>query len=732
MNREDRVAEVNRLHKQAMEAADTALTHRLKRDIGLANEFFTKALNLERKAAELLTHEKDAEPSRSILFRSAAALAFQCRNYRIVEKMAAAGLSGEPPEDIAEELQDFLDNPAFHRHLDTPSINLGPLNSMATEIIENLNRSSLLKAFKRLKKDTKGFSALLVRDPVDYIDFESNLNESLDSLISEITKNRYNPQRPFLHASPKNKGINRPTVVFDVIDAIVYRFCIEQIEDVLFEKARQKNIRGGIKITPNRLPGGEEFYEKWFKDWTDHLNGILESLKDKKFLVNTDIASYFENINILVLKDLVRSDVKEKKGVMNLLFYFLENIRFRFDYEVNTFTGLPQEDIDCSRILAYYFLHPHDNAMRKFCGENDGEFYRFVDDMSIAVNSEVIGRKALKCITESLRRLNLVSSIEKTSIVDRKTAKQQLFFSENARISKIEEELLRRIATEQDTAGDVKKIKTYYHSLIRLGKDKFKNWIKILKRFYTLAAYTKSTMLFPEFQNHLIDYPILFTGTNTKICKYLIRVQKENGFNVVIKRLIAYLYSQENLYPAVETSLLELLLVIDPSSFSAGVTKTLKSLCEDVLFKKNGYRPLSDYARGLSCLLYYRYNRADVDQVADHYIRSNEDSRLLRKYLIFVSLVASDTKSRHKCLSKARREQDQSINRLVTLIDNIDEYKKLPAFKRYLKEKSVYYIYNRNQKVEIVEKYTSVRSQILNEIVTNYSIPSEAKEEAVK
>ena len=45
-----------------------------------------------------------------------------------------------------------------------------------------------------------------------------------------------------------------------------------------------------------------------------HQKDLKECLQHKNYLVSTDIASYFENINLLVLKDLLRSDVIGKKG----------------------------------------------------------------------------------------------------------------------------------------------------------------------------------------------------------------------------------------------------------------------------------------------------------------------------------------------------------------------------------------------------------------------------------
>ncbi len=112
-----------------------------------------------------------------------------------------------------------------------------------SQAVEELTKKNLAIAFKRLKKDTKGFKTLIVRDPLDYIDFIVNLDENLDSIVYEIKNNLYHPQKPFLLLSAKSKGINRPTVVFDIKDALMYRFCIEQIEDEIIKKTRQKQSR---------------------------------------------------------------------------------------------------------------------------------------------------------------------------------------------------------------------------------------------------------------------------------------------------------------------------------------------------------------------------------------------------------------------------------------------------------------------------------------------------------
>jgi len=586
--------------------------------------------------------------------------------------------------------------------------------------MEAINKENFRKAFKRLKNATKGFSNLIVRDPLDYIDFEIELNQNINSIIYEIQSGKYKPNYPYEHLTAKNKGINRPTVILDIKDALIYRFLIEQIEDELIKKTRRiKNIRGGIKITANENPNSDEdYYEKWFKDWKEHQDSLKESLKRKKYLVTTDVASYFENINILVLKDAIRSDIEGKKTIINLLFYLLENIHTRFRYEVNNYTGLPQEDIDCSRVLAYYFLHPHDEDMAEFCKKEDAEYYRFVDDMSITVNDEVTGRKALKIITESLRKLNLVSSIEKTSIFESSEAEKELFFEENDKLSFLEKRIIEKFKKGKNIDSEILEIKNYYTTLKENQRDTRKNWIKVLKRFFTISMYVKTDFLMKEFHNQIIEYPILFS--NIKIGKYLIRIRNCSNFNNITKKIIEYLRSDENLYPAIESNLIETILLIPTECFNNTIKKKIIELGNEILFRKNNYLPLSNYSRALSCLLIYKFNNQNIDKVAKHYISSQEDDFLVRKYLFFVSLTASNSNIRQKVLNKAKKDHDCSIQRLVNLVENINKYKNDQLFKKYLKSDEIYIYYNQDEKYEIKEKYYNIRSLILKQLIDIY------------
>lgn len=112
------------LHKKALEIVDVAFINNFNGNEDIAIAKFKEALDFEKKAAFLAKQENIGEPSESILFRSAAAIALNAKEFRIAEKLVAFGLSGDPPFEIAEELRNLLEDIHFNRHLNLQGINL--------------------------------------------------------------------------------------------------------------------------------------------------------------------------------------------------------------------------------------------------------------------------------------------------------------------------------------------------------------------------------------------------------------------------------------------------------------------------------------------------------------------------------------------------------------------------------------------------------------------------------
>lgn len=110
------------LHTEAMNFAEEAFILKRKGSVSEADELFKKALFLEQQAAEQLSLSEASEPSRSILYRSAASLAFNTKEYDLSERLIAMGLSGYPPNDIKEELKILYEDVNFLRHLKSKGI----------------------------------------------------------------------------------------------------------------------------------------------------------------------------------------------------------------------------------------------------------------------------------------------------------------------------------------------------------------------------------------------------------------------------------------------------------------------------------------------------------------------------------------------------------------------------------------------------------------------------------
>lgn len=113
---------VNDLHPKAMDLADEAFRQRRKGQDEQAKLLFLQALELEQEAAFLLPLNQGAEPSRSILYRSAASLAYNAEDYGAAERLIAHGLSGFPPNEIREELKNLYEDINFKRHLQAQGV----------------------------------------------------------------------------------------------------------------------------------------------------------------------------------------------------------------------------------------------------------------------------------------------------------------------------------------------------------------------------------------------------------------------------------------------------------------------------------------------------------------------------------------------------------------------------------------------------------------------------------
>ena len=594
---------------------------------------------------------------------------------------------------------------------------------LIAEDIEGLDVAMLKKAFKRYKSDTAKFRNKNVRDPIDHLDFELNLTNELVELRNKLERGEYHPQRPLIHYSPKKNGISRPTVSLHIEDSIVYRFCVESIDKELIEITRQKNIRGGVMASPVAEPEDGEYYEKWFEDWLAHNKAVREALGRNNYIATSDVSSYFDNVDVEVLIDMLREAVKDKRNLISLLSLFLHGIKLRYTYATRLNTGLVQDDSDSSRILAYFYLHPHDIRMINFSKDKKGHFFRYVDDMNVVVSSETDAKLALKTLTDSLRKLGLTASIEKTSITEASRASIEMLYKENEEIQEIQNQIDDRLRKGGQTKLLKKSLENLYKEFKDRGLDKEGTWIKLLRRFYTLATYLRADFLFDETANHLINYPSL--AANGKLHRYFIANQLSPKFASAVSDIVAYCDTEENLYPQVETELLELLCDLDVSNFPM----PLHVLVEDLayrMFKENwtGNKPcLSEFSRGICAYVLFNCNPSMATEIAKQYLTTHEQSEYVKKCWALVGLTSSDANVRKLLIKKLRAETSTELKRLSFMITNLNQLRKTPLLKKY-KNANMFFLWSNqwedaegkhNKKIEL--PHVAIRARLIRGIL---------------
>ncbi len=103
------MTQIDVLHTQAMDLAENAFLAQRKGDNTTFVHLSKEAFLLEKAAAMLLQSNLDAEPSRSILFKSAAFLAFDAQEYQACRDMITYTLLGKPDDIIKTEMNQLFE-----------------------------------------------------------------------------------------------------------------------------------------------------------------------------------------------------------------------------------------------------------------------------------------------------------------------------------------------------------------------------------------------------------------------------------------------------------------------------------------------------------------------------------------------------------------------------------------------------------------------------------------------
>lgn len=283
----------------------------------------------------------------------------------------------------------------------------------------------------------------------------------IDEIYHKVNTGHYHPMRPIgIYSIPKHNLVPRFIPVLTATDNLLYHYLIKEIEDsLLASKPKSVKTYGAYRVltTAKKKDNDRRKYDfididdislgkytvsySWYPSWgefNETVKNYFDRNKKKTVFVKTDIANFYDNIDLRLLENKVRSCLDDSKlSVVNILFKLLQGVN-SFSYKYNyQGKGLPQDETsDCSRLLANYFLYDFDSEFNAICKKLDCTFIRYCDDMIIMCNDKISAEKVIHACAEVLNKSALSLNSSKTKIFDSRTKFEKYWmFDEHKKMS---------------------------------------------------------------------------------------------------------------------------------------------------------------------------------------------------------------------------------------------------------------------------------------------------------
>jgi group II intron reverse transcriptase/maturase len=252
-------------------------------------------------------------------------------------------------------------------------------------------------------------------DGITMKDFDKTLETQLQSLVVDLKAQRFEPSPVRRVYIPKAHGKVRPLGILAIRDRIVQE-AVRMILEPIYEADFSQYSYG---FRPNRCT-------------MDAIRCITNFTKEHiKFfwIIEGDLASYFDTINHRKLLKLLRHRIKDD-ALLTLIWKFLRAGVMEKKLFRETYTGTPQGGI-LSPLLANVYLHPLDKYMTRYTGLSPWEkqqrrrkgqanyvYARYCDDFVVLCNGTKEQAEALRqeLATYLHSALKLTLSRDKTKV----------------------------------------------------------------------------------------------------------------------------------------------------------------------------------------------------------------------------------------------------------------------------------------------------------------------------
>jgi retron-type reverse transcriptase len=463
----------------------------------------------------------------------------------------------------------------------------------------------LEKAFNSILRDNKR-KGNPIPDPLSFAYFNFNKKKILKEIEEQIKTQPY-PARQLLTIDvPKPNYTIRPMARPEIQDWIVYQACVDYIVPKVINKVSKRSF--SIQNFKNPKRGSAPW-----KEFDGRSRQFYNS--EYEYVVATDISGYFENINLIELRNKLinyidRND-NESREVINFLYQYL-----LFNWSsgrVENF-GLPQGP-SASSFLGDIYL---DNVDREM--EIEKGYIRYMDDIRIFCKTKTDAKLALIKIIKSLRKYKLNINAKKTRILIKNEVEKELFDPKKTILDSIQN------AFDSKNLSQIKAIIPILREDVFAGG--FSRGNPFGKRHLNFAIFRLSVLkssgidfnddyIVNLIQENFIEYP----DHADDFCSFFALYPKNKK---IFEFLVDFLDKRENIYEWQELHVLMALLEMSFPLNSTILKKFLKKFKD-----RNRHWAL----RALYCLLIGKYGKnADRELLIDEFDIAETDE--LRKSII--------------------------------------------------------------------------------------------------
>ena len=527
-----------------------------------------------------------------------------------------------------------------------------------------------------------------VRDPVGHADYAFSLSERLAYIIEEIQSNRYRPRYLQEVYIPKSGLSVRPGNVLPIEEASILHAAIYLIAPKIDKKldssvysyrlhsdwenrARKKQsifreVEVEVPFLKSSTISSINPFEAWYERWPKFEEDAKEAYQSKGYthLTKTDIFSFFENIDLQLLENLLRSLLgTEEEKLLQLIFTILRGWNRVPNAGMPIHRGIPQGN-DVSSFLGNIFLIHLDRALKRFCNKCNGKWFRYVDDVKVYTNSETEAREAVFEINNVLREMHLNLQGGKTEILTGDKLRDE---HDNRKLDEVNEAfnkiriLSDKTGTNKQITAELKNITSHLSHFtvglpdkVRGLKGKESRLFRRLLTTYSVAHRTRKGLKDAVYTaiRELPDLRIL-----RSCLSYLYRLDIKHHSDCT-EQLLSLLESGELLFPYQAAAVLEAMIQLHPANPERVSSRVRNyALGSNLNNKRDGLV----IQKALELIAVFPYREEYVERISIRY--SKHDNPMVKRASIMLLSRAPKSKVR-KQLAMLSRHPDFGVSRL--------------------------------------------------------------------